>query len=732
MKKFDFQTEAQDAVVAHAVKHLRLSRRTAITLKAPTGSGKTVMMGNVLAQLSKAVQGTHRLAILWVAPNKLHQQSYARLQALYGESKALACLLPADLTGPDIPEQAVLFLNWSSIDSETLVLRRDNETRRNLATFVDRARLSGRKVVLVVDESHLHLDSGEQAQVVVDHIIKPDLLIEVSATPRTLSPDAVVTVNREEVVAAGLIRRSIIMNPQGAPKLKGGVLQPNYDGTSENLLDAALDKQAELTRLYLNEGAPVSPLVLVQLPDRRNCADALDRLENHLLLKHGLDRENGVAVWLSEDKSPNLDDIASMSSTVRVLFFKQAVATGWDCPRAQILVALREMQSDTFTTQVLGRVVRQPEHKHYQDEALNHGYVFTNYESMKLDMDAASWLDRVQVKASIPLVLPFENWTDLNIDRRMHLPSAVVREVLKHRGMVAGCVHKGEVMALMLDGVDVPDIDTKRELQGTRAIPLSVAGLQERLDRMKAELVQATAAQGRGQKWVEKALRDAAAELINDDDEKAVLETVLHPDNVNAFKSMAECGIAAYLAAQAKAPRQLASRPSWTAPATRFLTLSEPAAPKYAKSLYQPVLVGQFERSDVEEPFARLLDSDPATDVWLKNGDHGNEHFALKYELNGESALFYVDFIVRTVEGGYRLYDTKGAGTSDQSTGNSAETVDKARALGAFTAALRAEGVDIDGGIVVHKFGQWWVHSGANYVGNAGVGSDPAWRLFKL
>lgn len=40
------------------------------------------------------------------------------------------------------------------------------------------------------------------------------------------------------------------------------------------------------------------------------------------------------------------------------MFFKQAAATGWDCRRAQILVGLREMQSDTFTTQILGRIIR--------------------------------------------------------------------------------------------------------------------------------------------------------------------------------------------------------------------------------------------------------------------------------------------------------------------------------------------------------------------------------------
>ena len=164
MNKIDFQTRMQKELVERAMTLLGRSGRSAVTLKAPTGSGKTVMMANALADLSKACEGKLRLVILWVAPNKLHEQSYERLKQVYGNSKALACVSADELTGTELPDRAVVFMNWSSIDSEKLVLRRDNETGRTLESYVQKARLAGRKVVLVVDESHLHLDSGAQAQ----------------------------------------------------------------------------------------------------------------------------------------------------------------------------------------------------------------------------------------------------------------------------------------------------------------------------------------------------------------------------------------------------------------------------------------------------------------------------------------------------------------------------------------------------------------------------------------
>lgn len=727
MHKIDFQTKAQEELVNRATTLLSRPGRSVLTLQAPTGSGKTVMMANSLVSLTEACEGAHRLAILWVAPNKLHEQSYNRLQQVYAATKTLTCLKTDELAGGEIPERTVVFMNWGSIDSESLLLRRDNETRRNLASYVQRARAAGRKVVLVVDESHLHLDTGEQAQVVVDHIIQPDLLIEVSATPRVERPDAPVVVLREEVIAAGLIRKGITVNPGERIAETHGRYLPTFDGTSESLLDAALAKQADLTRQYLAAGSPVVPLVLVQLPDRRANADALEHFENYLFMKHGLERGKGVAVWLSGDRSPELDAIAKFGSPVRVMFFKQAAATGWDCPRAQILVGLREMQSDTFTTQVLGRIIRQPEHQHYANEGLNRGYVFTNYPKLELDAETVSWVDKAWVRAKEAFSLPLPNWVAKNEDGRTHLTLDVVASILAHRDMLEGVRHLGAVSVRLLDGEAIDDIDTKRSIEGSRSVNLDVYALQVQLDQVKAELVSATAAQVGGRKYVEKALRDAAGMVVGTDDEATVLETILHPLNKQQFLVMARRGIEDFMADKETSQRVLDRRSAWEAPLSRFMDVSAPLD-GYAKCLYQPVLAGQFQKSDVEEPFTKLLDSDPGVQVWLKNGDSGREHFAIRYEMAGEEALFYPDFIVKTETGGFRLYDTKGSGDSDRSTGNTADTHAKARALAAYAQELRDAGVDVEGGIVVRKEGLWWVHEGKDYPGTVEVSMTKGWR----
>ena len=72
-----------------------------------------------------------------------------------------------------------------------------------------------------------------------------------------------------------------------------------------------------------------------------------------------------------------------------VMIFKQAIAVGWDCPRAAILVLFREWKSMVFSIQTIGRIMRMPEHRHYKNEELNLGYVFTSLSDIGIAEDIA-------------------------------------------------------------------------------------------------------------------------------------------------------------------------------------------------------------------------------------------------------------------------------------------------------------------------------------------------------
>lgn len=146
------------------------------------------------------------------------------------------------------------------------------------------------------------------------------------------------------------------------------------ENQTEYLLDKALAKQRELHSALLSRGANINPLIVVQLPN--NSDNLFDTVERWFESK-GVSIENEeLAVWLSA-RHENLDDISENDGKQVAVIIKQAVATGWDCPRAYILVKLRENMDETFELQTIGRIRRMPEAKHYENDVLDSCYLYT-------------------------------------------------------------------------------------------------------------------------------------------------------------------------------------------------------------------------------------------------------------------------------------------------------------------------------------------------------------------
>ena len=79
IREFDFQTIAVRELKEHTNTLLELQGNKTIVFKAPTGSGKTVMMAEFLKELVEGRGDAHRFAFIWTAPRQLHTQSKAKL-----------------------------------------------------------------------------------------------------------------------------------------------------------------------------------------------------------------------------------------------------------------------------------------------------------------------------------------------------------------------------------------------------------------------------------------------------------------------------------------------------------------------------------------------------------------------------------------------------------------------------------------------------------------------------
>ena len=333
-----------------------------IILKSPTGSGKTIILTHFMAEYMKDHAQT---AFVWLTPGKgeLEEQSKKKMDDYChnASTKNLADVMTGGFAAGD-----AVFINWEKLTKKGSNALKDSE-RTNFVEWTEKALASGVSFKVIVDESHQNFT--EKADAIVE-LFKTDKIVRASATPLK-DPNAIlVEVAEEDVIAAGLIKKMIHINPDfpSTVKLAKGETHTDY------LLARAWERREELRTAFLSKGSAVNPLVIVQLP---NNSDALLADVEKWFAARQVDCEGGtLAVWLSS-RHDNLDGIVANDGKQVAVVIKQAIATGWDCPRAHILVKLRENMDETFEIQTIGRIRRMPEACHYDDDALDSCYLYT-------------------------------------------------------------------------------------------------------------------------------------------------------------------------------------------------------------------------------------------------------------------------------------------------------------------------------------------------------------------
>lgn len=684
-------------------------------LKSPTGSGKTIMMAEVIRRLGE--YGGHRLSFIWISVHNLHAQSREKLEAHYGDAGPIGCAYFEELQDGRIQENEVLFFNWESIRSKSNIYVRENEGDHNLSGVIRGTREEGRKVVLVIDESH-HSAGTELAQEVID-LISPDVSVEVSATPGIAGADYVEGVDIDEVREAGMIKRRV--------KINHGLAEPS-GGTNEWIMDAALKKREELRRSYERAGSAINPLVLIQIPDRKaGMGDMADEVSG-LLAKRGIAVDNGrLAIYLSEDRR-NLEEISRPDSGVEALIFKQAIAIGWDCPRASILVLFREWRDYTFSIQTVGRIMRMPEARHYGDDALDNAYVYTNMARIEVAQDvAADYITRFESRRDNSL------YSDVNLPsihiRRQHartrLDSGFVRifaSEAKRHGLADRVNMSPAAMTRdVLTEAEIEHIDRRQAVEGrTVGVALGEVEVQWLFDLLALGLASESGFAARhSSATIKRAIYAFFGEhgVAMPDAQRIALDEG-NRDHIVHVSNMAVTRYAADVAE--RGAQEVIETPGWNVPRiteyTRRYERREckkcAVAPMYALA------------NSNEAAFMDFLDREGnSVRWWYKNGEGDKKYLAIRYAdpATGRFRAFYVDFVVRMEDGRVGLFDTKAGHTE-----TGPDTAPKARALAGYVGARRG----LFGGIAVFRDGVWLWSDRADYAPCTGPGEG--WRLLDL
>jgi len=754
MKSLQYQQDAIKELVDKTITLLRLNgNRKQLVFKAPTGAGKTVMTQEMLARLTEELQQrgdlpVREVAYIWIAPNKLHQQSYLKMREYFSGTRLLRAVMYDELDHADgmLHAGEILFVNWESINKDKNVMVRDTEQNNSLFVMTQRTQEAGIPIVVIIDEEHLFWSRTADKSKVVLERINPKVEIRVSATPKTHA-DYTVTIPRDLVVREEMIKKQVILNPN---------FKTDYhtdEELNENLIRAALAKRNEIAKAYKALGVNINPLLLIQLPndtsESMTAEDTkiADHVKQYLKVIHNIDKQNGkLAVWLSNEKA-NLTNLEKDDNLAEVLLFKQAIALGWDCPRAAVLLIFRKLQSNIFTVQTVGRILRMPEQKFYTNNLLNIGYVYTDISREKIEIvaDDMEYLNKDTIQATRRdnlnnvsllsyyseikssdrnrlgpdfkkvLIDTFINtwlldyqpalfaFDDDNADDFQSMPESTQKASARNRERVSNKIR-----------LDVRNINVEIPTDMVFQNDLGVIEASERhkfarsmgevnlifLDYCRSLL--GAFEKSHSTDVLVGYLCDAMEELF-DIFETDAKKVILFHGNRPKFTDIINKALDRYKARLQQRQQQARARAfqqyTWEVPADR---LYKQNTHEIQERIEDHALLPFVELKAVSSPekkfTAFLEDNKQYIDWWYKNGDEGKQHYSIPYtNSQGDKSLFYVDYIIRMNNGNIYLFDTK-------SEASDPEAPNKHNALINYLAGQE----NMKGGVIIENNGVWY------------------------
>lgn len=394
-------------------------RDAAVMLQAPTGSGKTLLAIETMARLSGADNPGERLLWFWFAPFAGVVEQARR--ALCDQAPQLRLLgLGSDRRLDALQPGAVFVTTWQSVAAANKDARRarsKSDAAVSIDALITQARAAGYRIACVVDEAHHGFQSAREAKRFFAEVLKPDYALLMTATPddedaRRFARDTgyqlggsarLASLSRADGVDAGLLKRGV--------KLVRFIARNDDETALIDFEHTALDESVGLHRqikaLLSEHGVPLTPLMLVQVPDDKSHKRAkgapsqIEQVRARLVEEWGF-ADGAVRAHSADEPDPDLIALAADPS-VEVLVFKMAVALGFDAPRAFTLCALRGVRDAGFGVQVVGRLMRvHPLLQARTDlpRELDFGYVFlANYESQEGLLDAGKLINAMETQA---------------------------------------------------------------------------------------------------------------------------------------------------------------------------------------------------------------------------------------------------------------------------------------------------------------------------------------------
>ena len=386
-----------------------------LSFTAPTGAGKTIILASLIESIyfgDEEYPDQPDAIFVWLSDSpELNEQSRSKIDLKADKIRLDQCVTITDESFDQemLDDGHIYFLNTQKLGkSSNLTKKGDGRTFTIWETLQNTMDEKYDRLYFIIDEAHRGMQGRAAAQATTimqkflkgsreDRLAPVPVVLGVTATPErfnnlvsgTESTIQKVIVSADDVRASGLLKdRIIIAYPEDASGSKDmAVLQAAADDWKQKW---------EHWSQYCQEQhyAYVNPVFVIQVQNQTGSGisdtdldDCLRKIEERTGFRfqdgevvHTFGQTtstiqiNGVAVRYLEPSR-----IAD-EKNVKVVFFKENLSTGWDCPRAETMMSFRRATDATYIAQLLGRMVRTPMQMHIQvDDVLNDVHLYLPY-----------------------------------------------------------------------------------------------------------------------------------------------------------------------------------------------------------------------------------------------------------------------------------------------------------------------------------------------------------------
>ncbi|MBP3856864.1 MAG: DEAD/DEAH box helicase family protein [Ruminiclostridium sp.] len=382
-----------------------------VSYTAPTGAGKTIVMSALIEAIlfgDELYPDQPEAIFIWLSDSpQLNEQSKLKIDLKADKIRLNQCVVISDdsFDREELEDGHIYFLNTQKLSkTSNLTKHSDNRQYTIWETIANTVREKSDRLYFIIDEAHRGAQKPTDLSkntTIMQKFLKgsePDKLppmpvvIGMTATPQRFnrlaegiqSTTHYVSTTTDEVRASGLLKDRIV------------ITYPENTGNDMAVLQAATDEWQNKwlhweQYCYEQHYAYVNPILVIQVQngsgnqisatDMDDCLRIIEErigdrfLEGQVVHSFGEGistiQINGLDVHYCEPSRIAED------KRIKVVFFKETLSTGWDCPRAETMMSFRRATDHTYIAQLLGRMIRTPMQMHINvDETLNEVHLY--------------------------------------------------------------------------------------------------------------------------------------------------------------------------------------------------------------------------------------------------------------------------------------------------------------------------------------------------------------------